>query len=169
MCPHALLLPQLSQTVLTSERIGSEVLQHDVLMEKQRSDNVLSRVFFFVERGRRPSRRERAKEPIEAVKLLRGWDKLAVRDGVLFHVAKNVVTKKKTYLYIVPPSLRSRVLAGVHDEAGHQGQQRTLYLARQRFHWLGLSKDVAEYVRYCRRCVVSKSPEPGKHQNVRTS
>lgn len=53
VCPHALLLPQFSQTVLTSERVGSEVLPHDVLVERQRCDDVLSRVIFYVERGRR--------------------------------------------------------------------------------------------------------------------
>lgn len=98
VCPHTLLLPQFSQTVLASDQIGSEVLSHDVLMEKQRGDNVLSRVILYVERGRRPSRRERVKEPVKAVKLLIGWDRLAMRDGVLYKVVKNAVRKKKSYL-----------------------------------------------------------------------
>ncbi|KAL4000643.1 microtubule-associated protein 11 [Sarotherodon galilaeus] len=88
--------------------------------------------------------------------LLKAWEKLTVRDGVLYRVSKNPVTKTKTYLYVVPPTLRLAVLKGVHDEAGHQGQQRTLYL----------------YVRCCRRCVVSKSPEPEARaplENIRTS
>lgn len=95
-----------------------------------------------------------------------------MRDGVLYRMVRNVVTKRKAYLYVVPFSLRSKVLKGVHDAAGHQGQQRTVFLARQRFHWLGLSKDVAEYVRCCRQCVVSKSPEPEARaplENIRTS
>jgi len=133
---------------------------------------VLCRVLSYVERGRRPSPRERAKEPAEVNRLLRDWDKLTVRDGILYRVARNVVTKNKTYLYVVPSSLRIRVLKGVHDEAGHQGQQRTLYLVRQRFYWLGLGKDVVEYVRRCRRCVVAKSPDPEARaplENIRTS
>lgn len=73
VCPHARLLPQFSQTVLTPGRLGSEVLSHDVLVEQQRCDNVLSRVIIFVERGLGPSRTERAKEPFEAIKLLKGW------------------------------------------------------------------------------------------------
>lgn len=174
MCPHALLLPQFSQTVLTTERIGSEVLSHDVLMEKQRCDNVLSRVIFFVERGRRPSRRERVKEAVGSTKLLRDWDKLTVRDGVLYCVARNPVTKKKTFLYIVPSSLQARVMEGVHEgwSPGKTANCIKLYLARQRFHWLGLSKDGAECVRCCRQCVVSKSPEPEARAplvNIRTS
>ncbi len=54
--------------------------------------------------------------------------------------------------------VKTMVLKGIHDQAGHQGQQRTLYLARQRFFWLGQEKDVREYVKCCR--VISKTPEP---------
>ncbi|KAJ8402704.1 hypothetical protein AAFF_G00363760 [Aldrovandia affinis] len=80
--------------------------------------------------------------------------------GVLYRVSKNIISRKKSFQYVVPAALREEVLQGVHDEAGHQGQQRTLSLARQRFYWHGLDKDVKEYVQCCRRCVFSKSPEP---------
>uniref|UniRef100_A0A8C2FCT4 Gypsy retrotransposon integrase-like protein 1 n=1 Tax=Cyprinus carpio TaxID=7962 RepID=A0A8C2FCT4_CYPCA len=52
------------------------------------------------------------------------------------------------------------VLKGIHDDAGHQGQQRSLGLARQRFYWDTMEKDVKDYVHNCKRCIVSKSPEP---------
>lgn len=155
--PHALLLPQLPQAVLPMEHVGMAVLSHDQLMDKQRADTVLSRVIFFVERVRRPSRRKRAQEPADALRLLKSWDKLIVKSGVLYHVSKSPVTKKKAYLYVVPASLKATVLGGVHDEAGHQGQQRTLYLARQWFYWAVLEKDVREHVKCCRRCVLSKT------------
>ncbi|CAI5642335.1 unnamed protein product [Oreochromis niloticus] len=133
--PHALLLPQCSQTVLTPNQSGSEPFSHDDLVGHQRRDDVLCRVISYVERGQRPSRRERANEPVDTKRLLKAWDKLTVRDGVLYRVSRNPVTKTKTYLYVVLPILQPAVLKGVHDEAGHQGQQRTLYLARQRFYW----------------------------------
>uniref|UniRef100_A0A8C9Z8Y8 Gypsy retrotransposon integrase-like protein 1 n=1 Tax=Sander lucioperca TaxID=283035 RepID=A0A8C9Z8Y8_SANLU len=129
-------------------------------MDKQRNDHVLSRVIFYVERGRRPSRRERTKESVEILRSLRCWEKLVMKRGVLYRISKNAITKKKTYLYVVPASLQAKVLDGVHDGAGYQGQQRTLYLTRQRFFWHGLEKDVKEYVKCCRRCVLSKTPEP---------
>lgn len=113
-----------------------------------------------MERVRRPSRRQRAQEPADVLRLLKSWDKLIVKSAVLYRVSKSPVTKKKAYLYVVPASLKATVLGGVHDEAGHQGQQRTLYLARQRFYWAGLEKDVREHVKCCRRCVLSKTPEP---------
>ncbi|KAK9519953.1 hypothetical protein VZT92_022644 [Zoarces viviparus] len=80
--------------------------------------------------------------------------------GVLYRVSKDAVTKRKTYQYVVPSVLKEKVLKGVHDEAGHRGQRRTFYLTRQRFYWQGMEKDVVQYVRCCRRCVFSKSPEP---------
>ncbi|KAJ8367452.1 hypothetical protein AAFF_G00317720 [Aldrovandia affinis] len=53
-----------------------------------------------------------------------------------------------------------QALAGVHYLAGHQGQPRTLSLARQRFFWYDVEKDVRSYFRNCARCVLSKTPEP---------
>lgn len=60
----------------------------------------------------------------------------------------------------MPTHLKDKVLGGIHDEAGHQGQRRTLYLARQPFYWIGMERDIKEHVQRCRRCLVSKSPEP---------
>lgn len=132
----------------------------DELREKQTSDDVLSRVLFYVCRGKRPSRRERAKEPYKALKLLKQWDRLKLLDGILYRIRKDPVTKVARCQFLVPTSLVSEVLRGIHDEAGHQGQGRTLSLARQRFSWVGQENDIREYVRHCQRCVVSKTPEP---------
>lgn len=81
-------------------------------------------------------------------------------DGVLYRVCKDQLTGKKRWQYIVPASLTEQVLQGVHDDAGHQGQARTLHLTRERFFWVGMERDVREHVRCCKRCVVSKTPEP---------
>ncbi len=56
--------------------------------------------------------------------------------------------------------MKCQALSGVHDLAGHQGQPRTLSLARQRFFWLDMEHDVRDYVKKCPRCVFSKTPEP---------
>ncbi|KAK0144034.1 Pro-Pol polyprotein [Merluccius polli] len=144
--PQAFLLPQLVQSVQPPELSEVCPLTGNKLIDAQRADPCLSRVLLFVERQRRPSRRERSHEPVEALRLLRHWDKLTVK------------TEKDRY--VVPSVLREKVLKGVHDEAGHQGQRRTLYLTRQRFFWQGMERDVRDHVKCCRRCVCSKSPEP---------
>lgn len=67
--------------------------------------------------------------------------------------------RKRRLQFVVPSSLVKPVLEGLHDEAEHQGQGRTLSLARQRFFWISLERDVREHVKCCKRCVVSKTPE----------
>lgn len=136
------------------------VFTHEELHDMQSQDSVLSRVRFFVDRGHRPSRRERVHESGETNRILKQWAKLTVRLGVLYRVSRHPVSKKKIFQYVVPLSLRSRVLKGVHDDAGHQGQQRTLWLTRQRFYWDTMTNDVKLYVTQCKRCVLSKAPEP---------
>lgn len=130
------------------------------LQDKQQEDAVLMRVMHYVTRGRRPSRRERVNEPLRVQKTLKQWDKLKMLDGILYRVLKDSLTGKRRYQYVVAAALVKQALQGIHDEAGHQGQSRTLSLAKQRFFWVGMERDVQEYVRCCKRCVVSKTPEP---------
>lgn len=159
--PHCdLLLPQLIQQIMPTNQTGSMSLSHEELAEMQQTDSVLARVISFVEKGKKPSSRECKQEPIEVRRLLRSWKKFEMRAGVLYRVAREVVSKKKSFQYVVPKSLVGTVLKGVHDDAGHQGQQRTLYLVRQRFFWHKLERDVRDYVKCCERCVYGKSPEP---------
>lgn len=136
------------------------VFTHEELHDIQSQDPVLSRVHFFVDRGYRPSRSERVHESGETNRILKQWGKLAVQLGVLYHVSKHPVSKKKIFQYVIPLSLRSQVLKGVHDDTGHQGQQRTLWLTRQRFYWDTMTDDVKLYITQCERCVLSKAPEP---------
>uniref|UniRef100_H3AC60 Gypsy retrotransposon integrase-like protein 1 n=1 Tax=Latimeria chalumnae TaxID=7897 RepID=H3AC60_LATCH len=64
----------------------------------------------------------------------------------------------------------------IHDLAGHQGQARTLHLARQRLFWPDMSppqkkKDIKEYVQCCQRCVIGKTPPAARapFESIKTS
>ncbi len=135
------------------------VFNHDELFTEV-NDAVVGRVKFFIDRGHRPSRREKVHESRGTLRILRQWGKLTTRLGIVYRVSKHPVTKQKIYQYVVPASLRMAVLKGIHDDAGHQGQQCSLGLARQRFYWDTMEKDVKDYVHNCKRCIVSKAPEP---------
>lgn len=129
------------------------------LQEQQQADVDIGRIIFYVQRGRRPSRRELEHESSQTKRLLKQWEKLELKNGILYRISKGPSGVKR-YQLVVPTPLKKEVLKGVHDDAGHQGQERTLYLTRQRFFWLGLEEEVKSYVRHCKRCVVSKTPEP---------
>ncbi|KAL2092933.1 hypothetical protein ACEWY4_010245 [Coilia grayii] len=104
------------------------------LQDRQRGDADLAGVIFYVGRKRRPSRRECAQETWTPLRLLKQWQKLSLMDEILYRVAKDPATGKKKFQYVVPQSLRSDVLQGCHEDAGHQGQLRTLHLVKQRFY-----------------------------------
>ncbi|MCG8113144.1 MAG: DDE-type integrase/transposase/recombinase, partial [Candidatus Thiodiazotropha taylori] len=53
------------------------------------------------------------------------------------------------------------MLKQLHDELGHQGQDRTLSLVRSRFFWPGFETDVQQKVKNCIRCISRKTiPNP---------
>uniref|UniRef100_A0A3B1IZV0 Gypsy retrotransposon integrase-like protein 1 n=1 Tax=Astyanax mexicanus TaxID=7994 RepID=A0A3B1IZV0_ASTMX len=130
------------------------------LHDAQLKDKILSRVLMYVERRRRPSRHDRVREPASVLRYLKHWEKLIVTDGILYRVSKDQFSRTKRFQFVVPDSLKSEVLKGIHDHVGHQGQFRSLSLARQRFFWVHMDRDVREYVRHCQRCIVSKAAEP---------
>ena len=154
---------------------GQDSLPVFTLEELQRSqelDPTISTIMPFVTRSRRPSRRERAGFDAKATVLLKQWERLKVRNSVLYRVAKDPISKQKRHQYVLPDSLKENALHGIHDVAGHQGQARTLHLARQRFFWPRMESDVKEHVKRCQRCILAKTPDPSARaplESIRTS
>ena len=58
---------------------------------------------------------------------------------------------------VLPSRFVSEVLDGVHNKTGHPGRDRTLSLLRDRFYWPGMSSDVDQWIKRCRRCLCRKS------------
>ena len=48
---------------------------------------------------------------------------------------------KRVLAFVIPVAQRRMALNGVHRDAGHQGQQRTLALAQERFWWPMMAED----------------------------
>ena len=92
--------------------------------------------------------------------LIKQWDRLQVKNGILYRVGKDYISKQKRQQYILLESLKEKVLQGIHDLAGHQGQVRTLHLARQRFFWPKMESNLKEYVKCCQRSILAKTPDP---------
>lgn len=153
LASHVQSVTDIGQTALPS-------IPKQDLGARQQADTELAHVLSYVERRRRPSRRERPNVPLNALKLLKQWDKLVLEDGLLYRVSKDPVTRKKRHQFVVPQSLREDALRGCHDDAGHQGQERTLHIVKQRFYWSTMERDVRNHVKCCARCVMSKTPEP---------
>ena len=62
--------------------------------------------------------------------------------------------------FIIPMGQRHLVLNGVHHDASHQGQQRTLALTQERFWWPMMAEDYHAIVRGCLHCQAFEGEVP---------
>ena len=124
--------------------------------QEQGKDRTLARVIHLRRSSSRPGESAFRKESPEVQKYLREWSKLHLVEGVLHRTA--TLDGRETKQLVIPGSFRSVALRGVHDEAGHQGKEKTLWLAKQRFYWPGLERDVESKVESCPRCIRRKTP-----------
>ena len=90
------------------------------------------------------------------LKALRIKKQLTLKQGVLYRRTTQVNRRTKLQL-VLPPSHRTKAMAGCHDQVGHLGQDRVLNLLRDQFYWPGMHTDVASYINSCPRCLRRKS------------
>ena len=82
---------------------------------------------------------------------------LVIKENILYRIIKNPVEKE---LLILPSCLKNKVLKALHDDAGHQGIERTTELVKSRCYWPNMSKDITSYCKKCQRCLLSKESYP---------
>ena len=132
----------------------------DALSRKQRSDPDIGPVIPIVERGAKPTRQEAQGCSPEAQLLLRQFDRLTMKDGVLHRSVQDPNGTKFLQL-VLPRCFHKTVLGHLHDDVGHPGWERTLSTVRQRFFWPRMSKDIQNWCITCRRCCLRKTPTTG--------
>ena len=115
---------------------------------------------------------------------LRKWDTLLKKclgmqagteqGKMLFHIHNSLILNKslmcvsttpkgemeRVLTFVVPVSQCRMALNGVHQDAGHQGQQRTLALVQERFWWPMMAEDCHAIVRGCPHCQAFKGEAP---------
>ena len=69
-------------------------------------------------------------------------------DGVLLHEDK----------VIIPYALKTKMLAMIHE--GHLGQEKSEALARSTIFWVGLAKDIEQFVAKCAVCISHRHLQP---------
>lgn len=81
-----------------------------------------------------------------------------IRDGMLMHLGeiKRAIGDTNTEQIVVPDSLRAIVLKLGHDII-HMGHVKTLNRIKERWFWVGMWKDVKDFVSSCLECAQFKS------------
>ena len=129
------------------------------LARLQSEDPVISRLLVFWKHGAKPDLTQLRRETTATRNLIRKWDRIREKDGVFYLHSQDPLEGDRTQL-ILPTKLQPVALTALHNQAGHQGQERTLALVRQRFYWPGIAADVERWCKKCERCTVAKAPVP---------
>ena len=130
------------------------------LVTLQRADPVLKAFLSFWRMGRPPNKEQRAQLPEDVRLLLRQWDRILEKDGLLYRQI-NAPQGGLLTQFLLPTCLHQELLNSIHDQHGHQGVRRTTDLARQRCYWPGMGTEIEQYCQNCQRCVLSKAVQPG--------
>ena len=113
--------------------------------------------------GHKPTKRKTSLESEGVRKYLRDWDKFTLKDKIVYRYS-NLYSEKISRL-VLPPVYRDLVFRGQHDDAGHQGRDRTLFLIKSRFYWPGMDKDIEIKVKSCSNGILKKSLSVKHRQN----
>src|SRR5208282_3763208 len=83
------------------------------------------------------------------------WDRLELKDEVMYRVFFEVSAGTTVRQVIVPRALRDEFIMIVHSGVGvsHIGRTRTELAIRQRAYWIGWTSDVRRVLSACERCV----------------
>lgn len=106
----------------------------------------------FCDQKRKPTKNERMSLSRSVLELLKQWDRIQEKDGLLYRVIDDVFNGECQQL-LLPACLVELVLPSVHDN------KRTLSLLRQCCKWVGMYNAVDQCVKKCQLYVLSKMPQ----------
>ena len=129
---------------------NNQRITRDELSSAQMMDDIISPVYNAVVAGINASADEGTNRG--TVLLNRQRRKLFIEDGVLF---RKTATSKQI---VLPKVYHSKVFRDLHNNMGHLGAERVVELARKRFYWPYMQKDIEYYVRKQCCCLKDKQP-----------
>lgn len=151
--------PQISpQELVTTLAIQALPMREKAdLQALQKADQAIGTFKSYWQRAKRPSKQELTKRPQGVRKLVQQWDRVCLRDGVLYRHIRPPNTAAEVFQLLLPECLKGEVLKHIHDDHGHQGIERTTHLVRERCFWPHMWQDIEKYCQNCNRCLVAKA------------
>ena len=83
-------------------------------------------------------------------KLVLQWDRLILKQGVLHRLY--IYNDVEYQQLVLPIRYHHKILTTLHDNMGHQGNDQTLDLLRERVYWPSMAHDTQAWVTNCHWC-----------------
>ena len=128
----------------------------------QDSDPVIGRLKMLLNSGDKVDCLEQ--ESLDIRKYLRERRNFDLKKDIL--VRNALIDGMDVQQIVLPESMTDMVLKGLHDDVGHQGREKTSWLVKQRFYWVGMDLDIRNKVEHCGRCIWSKTREQPRSELV---
>ena len=135
-----------------------QAISHDELVKEQRADTAIGKVMELKENNTPAAECNKGNCDTDTMRLLREWSKLHIEDGLLY---RKTIGRRQL---VLPATYRQLALTYLHNNMGHVGVEKVLTLARERFYWPFMKREIEEYI--TRKCPCLKQKKPAVHERA---
>ncbi|KAL7839255.1 hypothetical protein SRHO_G00259130 [Serrasalmus rhombeus] len=124
-----------------------QVAEEEVVVVEEPSSSRLGDIYTLVAEGCYPQ----AMNPIRKKNLKRYAQKFIIDDGRLYYVGPKKEEKREV---VIEAERKRQIFLECHfNELGHHlGQKKTVHRIQSKYYWLGIVKDVVDWIKLCETC-----------------
>ena len=149
-------ISEMPSDVEVEGRTGIKTLSNEDLKVSQQEDAIVGEVIRLLQVGKKPKPSEVRNNSMKP--WLREWTKLSLGSDGLLRRKYREPGQGEILQLVVPAKYHQTVYEELHVKMGHLGFDRVISLAKDRFFWPGMAKDIQHFVSNVCTCLKDKRP-----------